>query len=130
MNTQYFHITVLDPYAFLASASSSLAPHIPENTLDGDLLTRWAAATGTGNWIQYDLREDKVVTAVDISFYNGATTVYPFVIEVSETGTSWQQVYAASSSGVTAETESFAFVAVRARYLRILDKRAKLQSYN
>lgn len=130
MNTQYFHITVLDPYAFLASASSSLAPHIPENTLDGDLLTRWAAATGTGNWIQYDLREDKIVTEVDISFYDGATTVYPFVIEVSETGTSWQQVYAASSSGVTAETESFAFDAVRARYLRIVDNGAILNSYN
>jgi hypothetical protein len=130
MNTQYFHITVLDPYAFLATASSSLAPHLPENTLDGDLLTRWAAATGSGNWIQYDLREDKTVTSVDISFYNGATTVYPFNIEVSEDGTAWTSVFSGTSSGATAEFESFAFDAVRARYLRIMDNGSMLNSYN
>jgi hypothetical protein len=130
MNTQYFHITVLDPYAFLASASSSLSPHLPENTLDGDLLTRWAAATGTGNWIQYDLREDKIVTSIDISFYNGASTVYPFNIEVSEDGTAWNRVYSGGSSGVTAEFESFAFDAARARYLRIVDNGDILNSYN
>lgn len=130
MNTQYFTIKVLDPYAFIASASSSQETNHPANTLDNNLSTRWAAAEGTGQWIKYDLREDKLVTSVKIAFYNGTSTVYPFDIEVSEDDNNWAQVFSGASSGSTADFETFSFDEVRARYLRIIDRGNSLNSYN
>lgn len=130
MNTQNFNITVLDPYAFLATASSSLLNTFPENTLDSNMATRWAAGSGTGNWIKYNLREDKIVTSVGIAFYNGATTVYPFNIEVSEDENTWVQVFSGANSGTTANFETFTFDSVRARFLRIVDNGTGLNSYN
>ena len=129
MNTEYFNITVLDPYAFIATASSSLINTHPDNTLDGDLSTRWAAGEGSGNWIQYDLREDKMVTSVQAAFFDGTASVYPVKIEISEDGNSWVEVLSDTSSGITADFETFAFDEVRARYLRIVDNGTVLNSY-
>ena len=129
MNSQNFNITVLDPYAFLATASSSLLNTDPKNTLDEDMATRWAAGEGNGNWIQYDLREDKLVTSLQIAFFDGTTAVYPFNVEVSEDGNQWVQVFSGESSGTTTDPEPFAFDEIRARHLRILDNGIQLNSY-
>lgn len=129
MNSQNFTITVLDPYAFLASASSSQTNLGPENTLDGDMTTRWAAAAGSSEWIKYDLREDKLVTSVDIAFYQGATTTQPFTIEISEDDVYWVEVFSGESTGGTLDPETFSFEEVRARYLRISHE-GSLNSYN
>ena len=130
MNTQYYSITVTDPYAFIATASSSTPDNGPENTLDNNFTTRWEGASSEGNWIQYDLREDKLITAVQISFHNGATVVYPFEIEVSEDKNTWTKVFSGTSSGTTTELENFSFAEVRARHLRISDAGTAQNSYN
>lgn len=130
MNTEYFNLKVMDPYAFIATASSTLINTHPDYTLDANMATRWAAATGSENWIQYDLREDKLVSGAHIAFFNGTTSVYPFAMEISENGHDWVEVFAGSSSGHTTAFESFVFDEVRARYLRILNKSTVLNSYN
>ncbi|HET9486344.1 MAG TPA: discoidin domain-containing protein, partial [Chryseosolibacter sp.] len=130
MNTQYFSITVLDPFALIATASSSLGTFLPENTLDGNMATRWEPAAGTGHWIKYNLIEDKLVTDVKIAFFEGTSAAYPFDIEVSEDDSTWMPVFSGSSSGTSTALETFAFNQVRARYLRILDKSDSANSYN
>jgi hypothetical protein len=129
MNSEYFTITVNDPNALIATASSSAADTSPENTLDGNMTTRWAAATGTGNWIKYDLRDVKRITSVNIAFYNGASVIYPFSIEVSEDDANWTPVFSGASSGTTAEFEKFSFATVSGKYVRITDSSSSLNSY-
>jgi hypothetical protein len=130
MNTQYFSINVLDPYAFLATASSSTLNNGPEKTLDNLLTTRWEPETEEQSWIKYDLREDKLVTGTQISFYNGTSIVYPFTIEVSEDNNQWTQVFNGANSGVSGDLEQFTFGEVRARYLRISAVNGSVNSYN
>ncbi len=130
MNTQNFNIKVLDPYAFIATASSSGGTNYPANTLDGNLTIRWAAADGIGQWIQYDLREDKLVTSVKIAFYNGTSIVHNFDMEMSADGSNWIQVFSGASSGISADFETFSFDESRGRYLRIIDRKNSLNSYN
>lgn len=129
MNTQYYTIKVLDPYAFLPTASSSTFNNIPENTLDNNFSTRWEGAEAGGNWIKYDLREDKLVTAVQIAFHNGSSVAYPFDIEVSEDNSHWAKVFSGVSSGTTTQLEIFSFPEVRARHLRISDAGSAANSY-
>lgn len=130
MNTQYYSLHVLDPYAFIASANSSKPGSAPENTLDNNLTTRWEGAEAGGNWIKYNLREDKHVTAVQVSFHNGTSTVYPFEIEVSLDDKNWTKVFSGTNSGTTAELENFGFPQVKARHLRISDAGSAANSYN
>ena len=129
MNTQYYSIKVMDPYAFIATASSYTINNGPEKTLDNLLTTRWEAATDSASWIQYDLREDKLVTGTQISFYNG-TGQYPFKVEVSEDNNRWVQVFSGSNSGLSSDLEQFSFDQVRARYLRISADNKSVNSYN
>ena len=130
MNTQYYSITVLDPYAFIATASSSSTGNGPENTLDKNFTSRWEGTDAGQDWIQYDLREDKLITAVQVSFHNGSAVVYPFNVEVSTDKTTWTKVFSGVSSGTTTELENFSFPEVRARHLRISNAGSMLNSYN
>jgi hypothetical protein len=130
MNTEYFSIRVSDPYAFITTASSALENFFPENTLDGNMSTRWAPAEDTLHWIKYDLIEDKLVTEIKIAFFEGTSNVYPFDIEVSEDDVHWSVVYSGSSTGSTTALETFAFGEVRARYLRIVDRKDSANSYH
>ena len=130
MNTQYYSIKVLDPYAFIATASSSTLNNGPEKTLDNLLTTRWEPQTENESWIKYDLREDKLVTGTQISFHNGTSVVYPFRIEVSEDNNQWTQVFNGTNSGTSADLEGFSFTEVRARYLRISAENNSVNSYN
>lgn len=128
-NSQYFDIKVSDSFAFIASASSTDGTNYPENTLDMNMATRWAPMNATGEWIKYDMMENKLVTAVSIAFYNGSLTKYTFGIEVSGDDVSWTQVFAGQSSGASEEIETFSFAEVQARYLRIVDTGDGINSY-
>lgn len=130
MNTQYYSINVKDPYAFIATANASTLNNGPENTLDKNMLTRWEGGAPAGNWIKYDLREDKLVSSVQIAFHNGATTVQPFVIETSEDNVTWSHVMSAASSGSSIDLETFSLGEIRARYMRISDAGVEPNSYN
>ena len=130
MNTQNYSIHVTDPYAFIATANASTENHGPENTLDNDLSTRWEGGAPSDNWIHFDLREEKLVSNVQIAFYNGTTTQQPFIVETSQDNVNWVTILFAESSGTSAELESFPLGEVRARYLRLSDAGQQANSYN
>jgi hypothetical protein len=129
MNTQSFMITVLDRYAFIATASKSDQGTLPKNTLDGNMTNRWAV-NGIGQWIAYDLREDKLVDTVKIAFYEGTLRRYSFDIEVSDDGLAWRQVSFGTSTGTTTNFEIFPFGEVHARHLRIRGKGNNVNALN
>jgi hypothetical protein len=129
MNSQTFTITVADRYAFIATASKSDQGTLPKNTLDGNMGTRWSVY-GVGQWIAYDLREEKLVDTVKIAFHEGTTRRYFFDIEVSDDNLTWRKVLSDTSSGTTTSFEVFTFPEERARHLRIRGKGNAANTYN
>lgn len=99
--------------------NSSNDGNLPEYTIDNDLSTRWAAS-GDGEWIQYDLGESKPIGYIGISFNNGDKRVAKFEIHVSEDEANWTKVYSGVSSGKSLNLESFDFEDVNTRYVRIV----------
>lgn len=102
----------------ITSSSLQEPENPPENTIDGDLSTRFAAS-GAGEWIQYDLGAVTTVDKLSIAWMNGDERVYTFKITVSEDGLSWTDVYDGKTSGTTNELETHTFPAHSARYIRI-----------
>ncbi len=100
-------------------AASNEAGNTADNTVDGDLSTRWSAL-GDGAWIQYDLGGIQTVERVDIGWLKGDKRVASFEIQVSTDGENWASVYEGQSSGTTAELESYGFDATAAQYVRIV----------
>ncbi len=101
------------------SASAAQAPHIPQNTLDSDLNSRWSA-DGNEQRIKYDLGESKVLSHVAIAFYQGDQRQYRFHLEVSDDDSNWSTVRGSVlSSGITRNLEKFEFDVpeVKARYI-------------
>ncbi len=99
------------------TASTSQPPNYPENTLDGDLNTRWSAE-GV-QWIKYDLCVMHTISSLEMAFYLGNTRTTDFSVEVSADDLVWQEVYSGSSSGKTVELEMIDFPDIYGRYLRI-----------
>jgi hypothetical protein len=93
--------------------------HPPEDTIDGDLSTRWSAL-GDGQWIEYDLGSTTNVGYVKIAWFNGDQRMATFDIEMSSDGIGWSQVYSGQSSGTTLNLDSYDFNDLTARYLRIV----------
>ncbi|MCR2802684.1 polysaccharide lyase family 7 protein [Paenibacillus sp. SCIV0701] len=115
----------LSPAAFAASelpvASVTASSHdgnVPANTLDNNYTTRWSAQ-GNGQWIQYDLGQSASIERVKLAWHQGAQRQSTFNVQVSANGSSWNQVYAGTSSGTTAALEVYNFTTVTARYVRI-----------
>ncbi|MFD0867686.1 Ig-like domain-containing protein [Paenibacillus residui] len=98
-------------------AASEDDGNVPENTIDGNLETRWSASGK--QWISYDLGEIREVTAVSLAWYNGDTRTGFFNIEVSADGEQWTKVFDGSSSGRTKDHEVYPIAPVNARYVRV-----------
>jgi parallel beta-helix repeat protein len=98
-------------------ASSSQEPNYPENTLDGDLATRWSAE-GV-QWIKYDLCVVHTISAMEMAFYYGDTRTSYFKIETGNDDEEWKEVFDGSSSGTTAGLESIGITESNGRYVRI-----------
>lgn len=103
------------------SASSAQIPNIPENTLDGDLDSRWSAF-GDGEWIQFELETPASVDTVAMAFYLGDTRQAEFSLDVSRDGERWDSVFENhSSSGYTIDPEFFHFEPMDdVRFVRII----------
>ena len=100
------------------SASGFKAGFGPENTIDGDLATLWAA-DGDGQWIEYDLGEVVSVARVFIAWYAGDQRRERFEMAVSDNGDQWTEVFGGSSSGTAPGPELCNIPPFRARYVRI-----------
>ena len=51
-------------------ASGNEIGNIPQNTIDGNLSTRWSNL-GVGSWIKYDLGSTFNISDVKIAWYDG-----------------------------------------------------------
>jgi hypothetical protein len=81
--------------------------NVPENTLDGDLSTRWSAQ-GDGQWIEYELEGCPPVGLVRIAWHQGDTRTARFAIEVSDGGEApeWWLVHSGTNSGDTLDLQT------------------------
>ena len=94
--------------------------HVPGNTVDGDLSTRWSAE-GDGVWITYDLGATRTVGSVSIAWYQGDTRRETFDVQVSADGSSWDTVLSgARSSGTTTSAENYDVADASTRYVRVV----------
>jgi hypothetical protein len=100
-----------------ATASTSQEPNYPENTLDGNLATRWSAE-GV-QWIKYDLCVVHTISAMEMAFYYGDSRTSDFKIETSSDDERWKEIFSGSSSGTTAGLESIDITESYGRYVRI-----------
>ena len=108
---------VLWPVAISASSDDGNAP---DNTIDRNLNTRWASAVGDGEWICFDLGEEKEISSVQIAFYNGANRNWRFDIQISDDGVNFVDVLISQKScGTTVNPETFTLpTGTKARYVR------------
>jgi hypothetical protein len=112
------------------TASAFQAPNAPENTVDGDLGTRWSAE-GDGQWIQYDLGSAQPIDTVKVAWYRGDQRTATFDVKVSSDGASFTTVLAgAQTSGTTAGLQTHAFTPVNARYIRIVGHGSSENAWN
>ena len=109
--------------------ASSNDGNVPQNTLDGNLSTRWSA-NGDGQYITYDLGASQTVSSVKIAFHQGTTRVSKFDILTSTDGTNWTQVYTGQSSGTTNSLQQFSFTGTSARYVRIVGHMNTVNTWN
>lgn len=102
------------------TASGFQTGNTPENTIDGNMTTRWACED-VGSWIFYDLGFVREIQGVKIAFYNGSSRLAYFDIYVyNDPNSTWIPVLTDGvSSGMTTDFEEFDFPDTSARYLRI-----------
>jgi hypothetical protein len=92
--------------------------HIANNTVDGDLNTRWSAKGE--QWINFDLGEQKLVNYLSIAFFSGDIRKTIFDVEVSLDGKNYTKLLnRVKSSGLTSDFETFELNPTKARYIRI-----------
>ena len=111
--------TLLPPLPVASVTASANDGNIPQNTLDNNLATRWAA-WGDGQWIRYDLGAVGGIGGVDIAWYLGDMRSAHFDIQVSLDTVTWTTVFSGQSSGQTLQFETYVFPTVSARYVRIV----------
>jgi chitodextrinase len=111
--------TFADELPITAVVASADDGHVPGNTLDNNLDTRWSAF-GEGQWIRYDLGSPKTIEALSIAFYRGTERQAHFDLQVSNDRAAWTPVLSGASSGTTLAPQRFDFTPVQARYVRYL----------
>ena len=93
--------------------------NLPENTLDGNLDTRWSSE-GNEEWIKYDLEKYQNIELLNIAWFRGDKRKAYYTIQVSADGNEWVDVFSGESSGQTIQPEPHTFDSVEGRYVRII----------
>jgi hypothetical protein len=101
-------------------SASSYDGHVPADTNDGTLDTRWSAdASGGTQWVQYQLGGCYNVTGVNLAWHKGATRRYRYSVQTSVDGNAWTTEFeGASERGPALAGTRLAEVA--ARFVRIV----------
>ncbi|MHA6480357.1 CBM96 family carbohydrate-binding protein [Paenibacillus sp. strain BS8-2] len=103
----------------VVSASASADDgNVAANTLDDSLTTRWSAL-GAGQWISFDLGQQRTLKTAGIAWFAANERSTAFKIEVSSDNVSWTEAYNGSSNTQYAPVEYFALGNATARYVRI-----------
>lgn len=110
-----------------ASGFQALSTHVPANTVDEDLETRWSMQSAVvdgnyvGEWIRYDLGSVKNVHYLNLAWLSGGNRMAYFDIEVSDDDTTWTPLATGlESSGTTTALETHDIPDTLARYVRIV----------
>ena len=104
--------------------------NVGENTIDGDLTSRWSA-DGSGQWLLFDFGKEVEVGRIAAAFYSGQTRKTFFEIQVSDDGEYFTTVLDTESSGNSEEMEDFPLKEkVKTRYIRILGKGNSSNNWN
>ncbi|MCD8181636.1 MAG: discoidin domain-containing protein, partial [Firmicutes bacterium] len=110
-----YYSNQLDVYAVEASDNDG---NVEAGAVDLDISTRWSAYGP--NTLTIDLGDTQEVTGVAIAMWKGSERIYPFTIEYSEDGETWQTALSKTqNTGETEEFEKYMFPeTVSARYIR------------
>lgn len=85
--TIFFHNTNL-PVSKVTASKLYTAVDVPENTLDGDTSTKWAA--WKEQWIQYEFSKVMPVENLDVFWGGDGVRIFNYKILVSSDNVSWQ----------------------------------------
>jgi hypothetical protein len=110
-------------------ATGTQAPNYPENTLDGNLSTRWSAQ-GDGQYITYDLGRVELVQSLDLAFYqpSGIRTNW-FDVLLSNDNAAWRPALI-NASGTNAALANFAVTNWPARFVRVVGHLNSQNNFN
>lgn len=98
-------------------ANSHDKDHRAENTIDGNLGSRWA--NREESWIVYEFKKEMELSQLDIATFKGDERKQKFDLEVSIDGNEWNKVFEAESTGATKEFERYTFAPVKAKFVKI-----------
>jgi hypothetical protein len=114
-----------------AVTASTNDGNVPGNTVDNNLATRWSG-NADGAWIQYDLGTTRMVTSLQIAWYQGNTRASTFDAAVSDSPTGpWTAlVTGQQSAGNTTALETYDVADGAGRYLRITGHGNTLNGWN
>ncbi len=92
--------------------------HRYENTIDNDTSTTWKpSSANAGEWIQIDAGSNSIIGGARI--YWGSNVPNKYRIQASTDGSTWVDVYTATSSPTANDWTEYSWPAVYARYLRL-----------
>jgi hypothetical protein len=111
------------------SASAFSPGFQPESVLDCDLKTEWRAS-GIGQHITFELKQQKLLSSVEIAFFAGNSRTYDLEIQTSLNGTSFTSIGSFTSSGETLDYESFQFSGINSKYIRIVGNGNSNNNFN
>jgi hypothetical protein len=99
------------------------------NTIDGDLSTRWSNDKH-GATLTVDLGGLYKLTAASVGFYRGDERIAFFELRTSPDGQAWTTVVASQSRGDMNSRQIFAFAETQARYLRYVGFGNSMNAYS
>ena len=112
------------------SASEFNEDAVPENTLDGDFSTRWAAH-GEGEWIQYTFSDVATLASIGIAWIRGDRLTANFDVSVSLDAENWTVVIEDGvSTGTTLSHEYYNFTPSSAKYIRVTGQGTSRNAWN
>jgi len=108
----------------IAKATASEVPeeqNTPDKVFDMDFSTRWAAQSINipEQWIMLELDDVYPIEKIGVSWMSGTARQYTYILEISEDGVNWTEVFNGKSSGTTAKCE----------YTQVYGKKAKFVRY-
>jgi hypothetical protein len=105
--------------ALVRATASANDGNVPANAIDNNLTTRWSAL-GKGQTLTVDLGAAKPLCGVSVAWYRGSSRRVSFRLATSADGTDYAEVYSGTSSGTTANAESYLLQSgASGRYVRI-----------
>ena len=110
-----YYANQLDVYGVTATDNDG---NLEDGAVDLDIATRWSA--NGPNMLTLDLGSEKTVIGVAIAMWKGSERTYPFLIEYSVDGSTWETALPKTqNTGTTEEFEKYMFLApVKAKYIR------------